>query len=907
MSILHKMFGKSFRLLSIVIVVVLITAICTAPVAAITPTGPFTLDYTAGVGGSIIGTTPQTVALDGSGSAIEAVPDMGYHFADWSDGSTVNPRTDTNVTGDIFVTANFAMNTYNLNYYAGSNGSLMGEPWQSVNYGEDGSAVEAVPDTGYHFVDWSDGPTDNPRTDYDVTGDIDVTANFATNTLSLEYEAGSNGSLSGETWQAVDYGTSGSPVIAIPDDGYHFAGWSDGSTENPRTDANVTDNLYVTANFSINIFTLSYTAGANGSLTGDTTQTVDYEANGTMVTAIADAGYQFVGWSDGSTDNPRTDTYITNDVQVTAFFAFLYTVSFNTQGGSAVSDQLVIAGGKVDYPDAPTKTGLYFAGWYKEPSCDNIWHSNVDVVSGNTTLYARWNGTAPKVAVFYGDNMGNDIQTKLISTGLFSQVDMLPVDGATPTLAELKQYNAVFIYTNTNHYADPVAWGNVLADYADDGGGVVLALFTLVVPGGEMGIDGRISTDGYLPFTQAPQSGGYNLTLVADVASDPILNGVNSFDGGTSSYLCTVNLTPDATLIAHWSNGYPLVATKQLTAGRIVGLNLFPPSTDAGRSDYWDSSTDGALLMANSLAWASSTGVTLSPPTITSNGGGDMASVDADENQTAVTTVTATDPDSTTFTYSISGGLDGGLFSIDPSSGVLTFKAAPDFESPIDYLKNNVYQVIVQVSDGGLRDIQEINVTVSNITIEAPIITSDGGGVTATVDVKEKQTAVTMVTAKDDDSATLAYRISGGADAALFSMDPSSGALTFKAAPDFETKSDNNADGIYEVTVEVSDGTLTDTQAIRITVTLLTPLDLLNNLESDIYTLKNEGQISNSTANGLLRTIDKVFVKINAGDTAGAVKLLNALKTTINRQIPRKIPAGDLVAQIDQIIIRINS
>lgn len=904
MSILHKIFGKSFKLLSIGIVVALITTIFTVSAIASTPEGPFTLTYTGGPNGYIEGITPQIVDLvGGSGSAVEAVPLAGYHFVNWSDDKTDSSRTDTNVLSDITVTANFAIDTFTLDYVAGAGGSLEGETSQTVEYMNSGSAVEAIPDTGYQFVDWSDGSTNNPRTDIEVDEDINVTANFSINSFSLYYSAGENGNITGDDSQTVDYMADGTPVTAVAFTGYHFESWNDGSNANPRTDSSVTADINVIASFVIDTFTLNYAAGTNGSLTGDISQTVCYEYVGTAVTAVADTGYQFVNWSDGSKDNPRIDTAVTSNVDVTANFAFVYTVTFDSQDGSTVPDQYVVSGGKVNYPTAPAKTGLYFAGWYKEASCDNIWNSNIDIISSNTTLYAKWNETAPKIAVFYGDSRGTDIQAKLVSTGLFSQIDMIPFTGATPTLAELKQYNAVFIYSDYPAYNDPAAWGDVLADYVDYGGGVVLAAFTFVVPGGEMGIDGRISTDGYLPFTQAPQRGEYNMTLVADVISDPILNGVNSFNGGERGHYCEVSLTSGATLIAHWSNGYPLVATKKLTVGRIVGLNFFPLSSDVG-SDYWISSTNGALLMANSLIWAASTGGTISAPNITSDGGGDTASVNAAENQTAVTTVTATDPDSTTLTYNISGGLDASLFNIDSSSGVLTFKVAPNFESPADLFGDGIYEVTVQVSDGELSDSQDISVTVTD-TIDAPKITSDGGEATASINAKENQTAVTTLTATDPDSTTLYYSISGGIDAGLFSIDSSSGVLTFKVAPDYETKTDANIDGIYEVTVQVSDGTLTDTQDISVTVTILTPVDLLNDLISDIYDLQSGGSISKSTANGLVRTIDKAIVKINAGDNAGAIKLLNSLKTTINRQIPRKIPSGDLVDQINLVIGRL--
>lgn len=66
-----------------------------------------TLTYTAGANGSITGSSPQVVADGANGSAVTAVPNPGYTFTQWSDASTANPRTDTNVLGDISVTASF--------------------------------------------------------------------------------------------------------------------------------------------------------------------------------------------------------------------------------------------------------------------------------------------------------------------------------------------------------------------------------------------------------------------------------------------------------------------------------------------------------------------------------------------------------------------------------------------------------------------------------------------------------------------------------------------------------------------------------------------------------------------------------------------------------------------------------
>ncbi|MCB2008525.1 MAG: DUF4347 domain-containing protein, partial [Rhodoferax sp.] len=102
-------------------------------------------------------------------------------------------------------------------------------------------------------------------------------------------------------------------------------------------------------------------------------------------------------------------------------------------------------------------------------------------------------------------------------------------------------------------------------------------------------------------------------------------------------------------------------------------------------------------------------------PVITSNGGGATASVSIAENTTAVTTVTAVDYNSASLTYSISGGADSGLFQIDAATGVLRFRNAPDYETPLDAGTNNVYDVIVRVSDGSYFDTQAIAVTVTDI------------------------------------------------------------------------------------------------------------------------------------------------------------------------------------------------
>lgn len=105
-----------------------------------------------------------------------------------------------------------------------------------------------------------------------------------------------------------------------------------------------------------------------------------------------------------------------------------------------------------------------------------------------------------------------------------------------------------------------------------------------------------------------------------------------------------------------------------------------------------------------------------------------------------------------------------------------------------------------------------------------PVITSDGGAATASVSINENIAAVTTVTATDANDDVITYSISGGADAALFEIDAVTGELSFIAAPDFENPLDADTDNDYVVIVSASDGSLSDTQTITVTIVDV-PLD----------------------------------------------------------------------------------
>jgi hypothetical protein len=209
--------------------------------------------------------------------------------------------------------------------------------------------------------------------------------------------------------------------------------------------------------------------------------------------------------------------------------------------------------------------------------------------------------------------------------------------------------------------------------------------------------------------------------------------------------------------------------------------------------------------------------VTAAAPKITgpSGGAGAVASaVSVNENQTAVTTLTA----DRAVTWAISGGVDAAKFMID-AAGVIIFATAPDFEAPTDADTNNVYVLEVTATDGGGQAaVQTVSVTVLDLADNAPVITGPSGGAGAAnsaLAVNENQTAVTTVTS----STPATWAISGGADAARFTIDPATGVLTFNAAPDFEAPTDTDTNNVYVVEVKATDASsLTAVQTVSVTV-----------------------------------------------------------------------------------------
>ncbi|MFO7776200.1 MAG: S8 family serine peptidase [Candidatus Hydrogenedentota bacterium] len=159
---------------------------------------------------------------------------------------------------------------------AGARWRVDGGDWQ-----ENGAIVEDL-DPGDYEVSFSDledwvAPESKPIT---IESNMTTSAKemYEPVTHNLEYGAGPNGTVDGETTQTVIHGEDGSKVVAVPDEGYKFVQWSDGVETITRRDTNVTEDLSLTAQFevgtgSIEVFIEpqeAVNAGAQWILDGDT-------------------------------------------------------------------------------------------------------------------------------------------------------------------------------------------------------------------------------------------------------------------------------------------------------------------------------------------------------------------------------------------------------------------------------------------------------------------------------------------------------------------------------------------------------------------------------------------------------------------------------------------------------------
>ncbi|MBZ0264681.1 carboxypeptidase-like regulatory domain-containing protein, partial [bacterium] len=238
-----------------------------------------------------------------------------------------------------------------------------------------------------------------------------------------------------------------------------------------------------------------------------------------------------------------------------------------------------------------------------------------DVVANPDQIARVINGNGElddaNVLLYPADTPGypEDVAAKLAALELFETITIVDARFVVPTLEELMEYDAVMTWTNYQ-YLDRAGVGDVMADYVDEGYGVVTAVFESA----GVYMLGRWNTEQYYAFPTSGNQYGPQQTL-GEVfeANHLMMEEIEELDGGTSSYRqSTMEVHPEALRVADWGDGRAVAAVREeLDAGVTVALGLFPPSNDVINGG-WNPASNCDRLMANALLVASGGGGWLS-------------------------------------------------------------------------------------------------------------------------------------------------------------------------------------------------------------------------------------------------------------------------------------------------------
>jgi hypothetical protein len=318
--------------------------------AQVSPSGTFTITASAGPNGTI-SPNGAVVVNAGANQTFTITPNAHYHVADvLVDGVSVGAVTSytfTNVQANHTISASFAIDTYTITASAGANGSISPSGSVTVNYGANQSFT-ITPNTDYHVADvLVDGVSVGAVTSYTftaVSANHTISASFAIDTYTITATAGANGSISPSGAVSVSAGANQSFTIT-PDPGYHVAdvlvdGVSVGAVTS-YTFTNVTANHTIDASFAIDTYTITATAGANGSISPSGAVSVSAGANQSF-TITPDPSYHVADVLVDGVSVGAVTSYTFTNVQanhtISASFAIdTYTITASVGANGSIS------------------------------------------------------------------------------------------------------------------------------------------------------------------------------------------------------------------------------------------------------------------------------------------------------------------------------------------------------------------------------------------------------------------------------------------------------------------------------------------------------------------------------------------------------------------------------------------
>ncbi len=218
-------------------------------------------------------------------------------------------------------------------------------------------------------------------------------------------------------------------------DGYTFDGWYKDSALEYKFDFNntmINNNITLYAKWiDDSVATYTVTFNTNG---GSSVSDITVEENGyaTKPSNPTKSGYTFAGWyttSSLTTEFNFSTTKITKDTTLYEKWTAdvtTYTVTFNTNGGSTVSNITVEENGYATKPSNPTKNGYTFAGWYTTSSLTTEFNFTTTKITSNKTLYAKWTADVTTYTVTFNSESGTSVSSKTVNEGSYISAPTAP-------------------------------------------------------------------------------------------------------------------------------------------------------------------------------------------------------------------------------------------------------------------------------------------------------------------------------------------------------------------------------------------------------------------------------------------------------------------------------------------------
>ncbi len=334
----------------------------------------------------------------------------GHTFKGWYTAKSGGSKFSftTGIKEDKVIYAQWTINEYKVTFEKNGGTVTITPNPKTVKYGESCTEPTDPKKTGYDFGGWYSTPDFSGKpwnfTDDKVKGDMTLYAKWTTSkyTVTFILATSAAGAAMPEA-VAVEHGERISEPAGpeAAEETYKFIGWYTSSTGTTLFDFEqpiIKDDTKVYAKYSNltsgKIYRIQFNANGHGSAPAAKTQLAKGDKISQPIPTAT--GYTFGGWyrdaacSEGQKWDFDTDTVAKSQILYAKWTINSYTLSFDSQGGSDIALQTVQYKEKAMAPANPTKEGYDFGGWYKEAECANAWDFDTDVVTDNTTLYAKW-------------------------------------------------------------------------------------------------------------------------------------------------------------------------------------------------------------------------------------------------------------------------------------------------------------------------------------------------------------------------------------------------------------------------------------------------------------------------------------------------------------------------------------